>query len=81
MATKQLKFDEAARQALLRGVEKLAKAVKATLFEKWFRFLPWSTQKRIGRLSRYVMMNHCGSIIAHGRELRIYRRLLICRAL
>ncbi len=28
---KQLQFDEAARQALLRGVEKLAKAVKATL--------------------------------------------------
>jgi len=28
---KQLKFDEAARQALLRGVEKLARAVKATL--------------------------------------------------
>jgi chaperonin GroEL len=31
MAAKQLKFDEAARHALLRGVEKLAKAVKATL--------------------------------------------------
>ncbi len=31
MAAKQLKFDEAARQALLRGVEKLAAAVKATL--------------------------------------------------
>ena len=28
---KQLKFDESARQALLRGVEKLARAVKATL--------------------------------------------------
>ncbi|MES2705426.1 MAG: TCP-1/cpn60 chaperonin family protein, partial [Verrucomicrobiota bacterium] len=28
---KQLIFDEAARQALLRGVEKIAKAVKATL--------------------------------------------------
>ena len=28
---KQLLFDEAARQALLRGVEKLARAVKATL--------------------------------------------------
>ncbi len=28
---KQLQFDESARQALLRGVEKLAKAVKATL--------------------------------------------------
>ena len=25
-------------------------------------------------------MNHFGSIMAHGRELRIYRRLLICRA-
>jgi hypothetical protein len=23
------------------------------------------------------MMNHCGSIMAHGRELRIYRRPLI----
>src|SRR6187549_662259 len=31
MAAKQLLFDEAARQALLRGVNKLAKAVKATL--------------------------------------------------
>ena len=31
MAAKQLLFDETARQALLRGVEKLAKAVKATL--------------------------------------------------
>ena len=31
MAAKQLQFDEAARQALLRGVEKLASAVKATL--------------------------------------------------
>ncbi|MFP6895675.1 MAG: chaperonin GroEL [Roseibacillus sp.] len=31
MAAKQLKFDEAARHALLRGVEKLARAVKATL--------------------------------------------------
>ncbi len=31
MAAKQLLFDEAARQGLLRGIEKLAKAVKATL--------------------------------------------------
>ncbi|MCX8497425.1 MAG: chaperonin GroEL [Akkermansiaceae bacterium] len=31
MMAKQLQFDEAARQALLRGVEKLARAVKATL--------------------------------------------------
>src|ERR1700751_1099736 len=31
MATKKLQFDESARQTLLRGVEKLAKAVKATL--------------------------------------------------
>ncbi len=31
MAAKQLEFDEVARQHLLRGVEKLAKAVKATL--------------------------------------------------
>ncbi len=31
MATKQLQFDEAARHTLLRGVEKLARAVKATL--------------------------------------------------
>jgi chaperonin GroEL len=31
MAAKQLLFDESARQALLRGVEKLAKTVKATL--------------------------------------------------
>ncbi len=31
MAAKQLSFDEAARQSLLRGVEKLAKTVKATL--------------------------------------------------
>ena len=31
MSAKQLQFDETARHALLRGVEKLAKAVKATL--------------------------------------------------
>src|SRR2546430_2508873 len=31
MAAKQLQFDESARHALLRGVEKLSKAVKATL--------------------------------------------------
>src|ERR1700692_3994414 len=31
MAAKQLIFDEAARQALLKGVEKLSRAVKATL--------------------------------------------------
>src|SRR6476620_2385121 len=31
MAAKQLQFDEAARHALLRGIEKRAKAVKATL--------------------------------------------------
>ncbi len=34
MAAKQLVFDEAARQALLRGVEKLSRAVKATLGPK-----------------------------------------------
>jgi len=49
-------------------------------FEKPFRFLPWSTQIRIGRLSPYAMMGHCGFIMAHGCELRIYRRILICRA-
>src|SRR4026209_2599193 len=34
MAAKTLVFDEAARQSLLRGVEKLSKAVKATLGPK-----------------------------------------------
>src|SRR5215475_222542 len=34
MAAKQLVFDEAARQTLLRGVTKLAKAVTATLGPK-----------------------------------------------
>jgi chaperonin GroEL len=34
MASKQLLFDEAARQALLRGVTKLSKAVTATLGPK-----------------------------------------------
>jgi chaperonin GroEL len=34
MAAKQLIFDEAARQALLRGVSKLSKAVTATLGPK-----------------------------------------------
>src|SRR6266480_5077592 len=34
MAAKELKFDEAARQALLRGVQKLSRAVKATLGPK-----------------------------------------------
>jgi chaperonin GroEL len=42
MAAKQSQFDEAARHALLRGVEKLAKAVKAT---------PWTvrTQRHPGQ--------------------------------
>jgi hypothetical protein len=48
---------------------------KRLAFEKWFRFLLWSIRRRIGRLSLCAMMNHCGSIMAHGRELRIYRRL------
>jgi len=34
MAAKELKFDEVARQALLRGVQKLSRAVKATLGPK-----------------------------------------------
>src|SRR5216683_2315940 len=34
MATKQLIFEEAARQALLRGVQKMSRAVKATLGPK-----------------------------------------------
>src|SRR5579884_3344991 len=34
MAAKQLVFDEAARQSLLKGVEKLSRAVKATLGPK-----------------------------------------------
>src|SRR5438445_533744 len=34
MAAKELKFDEAARQALLRGVQKLSRTVKATLGPK-----------------------------------------------
>src|SRR5204862_4697698 len=34
MAAKQLIFDEAARQSLVRGVEKLSRAVKATLGPK-----------------------------------------------
>lgn len=34
MAAKQLLFDEAARQEILKGVEILAKAVKATLGPK-----------------------------------------------
>src|SRR5437016_14194300 len=34
MASKQLIFDEAARQALLRGVQKLSRAVKTTLGPK-----------------------------------------------
>src|ERR1043166_5458685 len=34
MAAKQLIFDEAARQSLLRGVQKLSRAVKATLGPK-----------------------------------------------
>ena len=34
MAAKQLMFDEAARQSLLKGVEKLSRAVKATLGPK-----------------------------------------------
>ena len=54
---------------------------KRLAFDKWFRFLPWSTQRRIGRLSPFATMGHCGFIMAHGRELRIYRKLLIDRAI
>ncbi len=54
---------------------------KRLRFEKWFRFLAWSTQIRIGRLSPYAMMGHCGFVMAHGRELRICRRLVIDRAI
>jgi hypothetical protein len=46
-------------------------------FERWFRSLPWSMQPRIGRLSPCAMMDHCGFIMAHGRGLRVYRRLHI----
>ena len=45
-------------------------------FEKWFRFPRWSTRRKIGPLSPCAMMDHCGFIMARGRELRIYRRLL-----
>jgi len=34
MTAKQLKFDDAARQAILRGVEELSRAVKVTLGPK-----------------------------------------------
>jgi hypothetical protein len=47
-----------------------------TFIETAFRFLLWSTQRRIGHLSPYATMDHCGFIMAHGRELRVYRRLL-----
>src|SRR6202030_1950822 len=47
---------------------------------KWFRFLRWFTQRRIGHLSPCAMMDHCGFITAHGRRSRVYRRLLIGRA-
>ena len=35
MAAKQLKFDENARQSLLRGIETLSRAVKVTLGPTW----------------------------------------------
>jgi hypothetical protein len=46
---------------------------------KWFRFLRWSTQRRIGHLSPCAMMDHFGFIVAHGRRSRAYRRLLTGR--
>src|ERR1700676_4398541 len=46
---------------------------------KWFRFLRWSTQRRIGHLSPFAMMDHSGFIMAHGRRLRIFPRLPIFR--
>jgi len=72
MATKQLKFDEAARQALLRGVEKLAKAVKATLFEKWFRFLLlrcflWLVSELVD--GWYSQFELTGSVVGGGSEV------------
>ena len=45
---------------------------KRVRFEKWFRFRPWSTQRKTGRLSPYAMMGHSGFIMAHGHELRMY---------
>jgi len=38
-------------------------------------------QQRTGHLSPYAMMDHCGFIMAHGRESRVYRRLPVCRAI
>src|SRR6476660_6010396 len=46
---------------------------------KWFRFLRWSTQRRIGHLSPCAMMGHFGFIMAHGRRSKAYRRLRIGR--
>ena len=62
MAAKQLQFDEAARHALLRGVEKLAKAVKATLGpsgrnvildKKYGSTTITKTMIAVGEISRY----------------------------
>ena len=39
-------------------------------------FYDGASRKGLG----YAMMGHCGSIMAHGRKLRIYRSLLIRRA-
>ena len=43
-----------------------------------FRFLQCSSKRGIGHLSSYAMMDQCSFIMAHGRELRVYRRLPIC---
>ena len=37
-------------------------------------------RKRTGHLSSYAMMDYCGFIMVDGRELSVYRRILIGRA-
>src|SRR6266446_9092841 len=61
-------------------VRKKFQQTKRLRFEKWFKFPPWSTQRKIGRLLPSATMDHCGFITVHGRESRIYRKLLIDRA-
>jgi hypothetical protein len=62
-------------------VRKKFQQAKRLRFEKWFKFPPWSTQRKIGRLLPSATMDHCGFITVHGRESRIYRKLMIDRAI
>ncbi len=71
MAAKQLQFDEHARHALLRGVEKLARAVKATLGPSGRNVV---LDKKFGSPTDHQGRRHRRQGDRAGRSLREHRR-------